>query len=221
MLSSGFTFLARSTTLLWSPTALSAPLPAPPSRSVLANNDVPTGTARIPLEAVLPADWEGWSGGSSSKRGAPHLACCRIVVRGPARSRVFAARLARSLLPLRWLQGIPRLTFHPYPYPPHTAAAVACGFQHQPAAAGHTGCSDAQERGGTVPACSAVHAHLPAAAGQPSQPSGGWGRPAGGSDMAGRRQPPAAAAPPGSPPAVFCRCAAPGCGAAQLRCPAN
>ena len=28
---------------------------------MLANNDVPTGAARIPLEAVLPADWEGWA----------------------------------------------------------------------------------------------------------------------------------------------------------------
>ena len=32
---------------------------SPPIR-VLANNDVPTGAARIPLEAQLPADWEGW-----------------------------------------------------------------------------------------------------------------------------------------------------------------
>ena len=28
---------------------------------MLANNDVPTGAARIPLEATLPADWEGWA----------------------------------------------------------------------------------------------------------------------------------------------------------------
>ena len=33
---------------------------SPPIR-VLANNDVPTGAARIPLQATLPADWEGWS----------------------------------------------------------------------------------------------------------------------------------------------------------------
>ncbi|KAL4421530.1 hypothetical protein ABPG75_010821 [Micractinium tetrahymenae] len=33
---------------------------SPPIR-VLANNDVPTGAARIPLEAQLPADWEGWA----------------------------------------------------------------------------------------------------------------------------------------------------------------
>ena len=26
---------------------------------VLANNDVPTGPGRIPLEAALPAHWEG------------------------------------------------------------------------------------------------------------------------------------------------------------------
>ena len=32
----------------------------PSACSVLANNDVPTGAARIPLEAALPADWEGW-----------------------------------------------------------------------------------------------------------------------------------------------------------------
>jgi hypothetical protein len=28
---------------------------------VLANNDVPTGPARIKLDAHLPADWEGWA----------------------------------------------------------------------------------------------------------------------------------------------------------------
>ncbi|KAI3432731.1 hypothetical protein D9Q98_004272 [Chlorella vulgaris] len=33
---------------------------SPPIR-VLANNDVPTGTARFKLEAHLPADWEGWA----------------------------------------------------------------------------------------------------------------------------------------------------------------
>jgi hypothetical protein len=33
---------------------------SPPIR-VLANNDVPTGAARIKLEAHLPADWEGWA----------------------------------------------------------------------------------------------------------------------------------------------------------------
>ena len=32
---------------------------SPPIR-VLANNDVPTGTASIPLQATLPSDWEGW-----------------------------------------------------------------------------------------------------------------------------------------------------------------
>ena len=43
----------------------------PLNRSVLANNDAPTGAARIVLEATLPSDWEGWSGGSgSSKRSA-------------------------------------------------------------------------------------------------------------------------------------------------------
>lgn len=36
------------------------PKPCRPCR-VLANNDVPTGAARIPLEATLPADWEGWT----------------------------------------------------------------------------------------------------------------------------------------------------------------
>ncbi|PRW39236.1 hypothetical protein C2E21_7108 [Chlorella sorokiniana] len=42
---------------------------SPPIR-VLANNDAPTGAARIVLEATLPSDWEGWSGGSGSKRSA-------------------------------------------------------------------------------------------------------------------------------------------------------
>jgi hypothetical protein len=40
-------------------TRLLATSVSPPIR-VLANNDVPTGAARIPLEACLPADWEGW-----------------------------------------------------------------------------------------------------------------------------------------------------------------
>ncbi|PSC68915.1 UDP pyrophosphate synthase [Micractinium conductrix] len=33
---------------------------SPPIR-VLANNDVPTGAARIPIDVQLPADWEGWN----------------------------------------------------------------------------------------------------------------------------------------------------------------
>ncbi|KAI3429666.1 hypothetical protein D9Q98_005751 [Chlorella vulgaris] len=41
-------------------TRLLATSVSPPIR-VLANNDVPTGAARIKLEAHLPADWEGWS----------------------------------------------------------------------------------------------------------------------------------------------------------------
>ncbi len=43
----------------------------PPNCSMLANNDAPTGAARIVLEATLPSDWEGWSGGGgSNKRSA-------------------------------------------------------------------------------------------------------------------------------------------------------
>ncbi|KAL4855434.1 hypothetical protein ACK3TF_003975 [Chlorella vulgaris] len=41
-------------------TRLLATSVSPPIR-VLANNDVPTGTARFKLEAHLPADWEGWA----------------------------------------------------------------------------------------------------------------------------------------------------------------
>ncbi|KAL4855418.1 hypothetical protein ACK3TF_003964 [Chlorella vulgaris] len=41
-------------------TRLLATSVSPPIR-VLANNDVPTGAARIKLEAHLPADWEGWA----------------------------------------------------------------------------------------------------------------------------------------------------------------
>jgi hypothetical protein len=41
------------------PCPVALPRPACPRR-VLANNDVPTGAARIPLEVCLPADWEGW-----------------------------------------------------------------------------------------------------------------------------------------------------------------
>jgi hypothetical protein len=41
-------------------TRLLATAVSPPVR-VLANNDVPTGAARIPLDARLPADWEGWA----------------------------------------------------------------------------------------------------------------------------------------------------------------
>lgn len=48
-------------------------LPFLPCRC-LANNDAPTGAARIPLEATLPADWEGWGGSTGGKRrsGAVH-----------------------------------------------------------------------------------------------------------------------------------------------------
>jgi hypothetical protein len=41
-------------------TRLLATAVSPPVR-VLANNDVPTGAARITLDARLPADWEGWA----------------------------------------------------------------------------------------------------------------------------------------------------------------
>lgn len=34
---------------------------------MLANNDAPTGAAIIPLEAQLPADWEGWTAGEGGE----------------------------------------------------------------------------------------------------------------------------------------------------------
>ena len=49
---------------------------SPPIR-VLANNDVPTGAARITLEARLPADWEGWGSDAAGQSAARALATPR------------------------------------------------------------------------------------------------------------------------------------------------
>jgi hypothetical protein len=53
--------------------------------SVLANNDVPTGAARIPLEAQLPPDWEGWAATPAKE----------VDVEAPPQQRLRRSRSAR------------------------------------------------------------------------------------------------------------------------------
>ncbi|KAL4418676.1 hypothetical protein ABPG77_010623 [Micractinium sp. CCAP 211/92] len=63
---------------------------SPPIR-VLANNDVPTGAARIPLEAQLPSDWEGWAAAEEGGSVAAPAAAQR-----PKRIRTRSRRVAAS-----------------------------------------------------------------------------------------------------------------------------
>lgn len=64
---------------------------SPPIR-VLANNDVPTGAARIPLEAQLPSDWEGWAAEEEVSGAAAAPAAAQRPKRIRTRSRRVAVR---------------------------------------------------------------------------------------------------------------------------------
>jgi hypothetical protein len=86
---------------------------------VLANNDMPTGAARILLDAQLPADWEGWAAEADAP-AVPKLATPPRKANGPATRRRAAvsrkggkgslrASLLLALLPAHLTATLPAL----------------------------------------------------------------------------------------------------------------